>query len=71
MINYDKWKLATPEDYGSDLVSNCCGARVDNSELICLECFEGCEPIEEYEYQAIQKENYLEAREDARREERY
>ena len=70
MNNYDKWKLSTPEDFSSDLVSNCCGARVDNSELICLECFEGCEAIEDYEFEAIQKENYLEAKADAEREER-
>ena len=70
MKNYDKWKLSTPEDHGSDLVSNCCGARVDYSDR-CQECFEGCEPIEDFEYYAIQRENYLESREDARREERY
>lgn len=69
MKNYDNWKLATPEDYGSDLVSNCCGARVDYSDK-CQKCFEGCELIEDYEFEAIQKENYLESREDAKREER-
>jgi|TARA_R100000081_G_C4730937_1_gene123364 hypothetical protein len=61
-MNYDKWKLSTPEDYGSDYVSNCCGARVDNSELRCSDCGEGCEAIEDYEYEAIRKENYLEDR---------
>tara|TARA_Y100000114_G_C11753342_1_gene325580 strand:+ start:2266 stop:2457 length:192 start_codon:yes stop_codon:yes gene_type:complete len=61
MINYDKWKLSTPEDYGSDYVSNCCGARVDHSER-CEYCGEGCEPIEDYEYEAIKKENYFEDR---------
>tara|TARA_R100000388_G_C7221306_1_gene149130 strand:+ start:679 stop:891 length:213 start_codon:yes stop_codon:yes gene_type:complete len=70
MKNYDKWKLATPEDYGGDLVSNCCGARVDNSEVICLQCYEGCEPVEDYEYEAIQRENYLESKADAERDER-
>ena len=69
MKNYDNWKLATPEDYGSDYVSNCCGARVDYSDR-CQECFEGCEAIEDYEYEAIQKENYLEAKADAERDER-
>jgi len=29
------------------LLSNCCGAKVDNSEVICLQCYEGCEPIQE------------------------
>ena len=61
-MNYDKWKLSTPEDYGSDYVSNCCGARVDYSELRCSDCGEGCEAIEDYEYEAIQRENYLEDR---------
>ena len=61
-MNYDKWKLSTPEDYGSDYVSNCCGARVDNSELRCSDCGEGCKAIEDYEYEAIRKENYLEDR---------
>ena len=70
MKNYDIWKLATPEDYGCDMVSNCCGKRVDESECICTYCGEGCEAIEYYEYEAIQKENYLESREEARREER-
>ena len=68
MINYDKYKLSTPEDYGSDMVSNCCGARVDYSDR-CQYCDEYCEPLEEYEWDSIQKENYLEAREDAEREE--
>ena len=70
MKNYDKYKLATPEDYGGDYVSNCCGARVDYSDR-CQYCLEYCEPIEDYEFEAIKKENYLESREDARREERY
>ena len=72
MNNYDNWKLSNPYDdgHGYNLISNCCGASLDESEQICLECFEGCEAIEDYEYQAIQKENYLESRADAEREER-
>lgn len=80
MKNYDKFKLSNPVDdgYGYELVSSCCGAEFwDSSEweeteenYICDACDEGCELIEDYEYEAIQKENYLEAREDARREER-
>ena len=62
MKNYDKWKLSNPTDdgYGYDMVSNCCGAKVDESELRCDDCGEGCEAIEDYEYEAIQRENYLE-----------
>ena len=69
---YDKWKLSNPTDdgYGYDLVSNCCGARLDQTEEICLDCKEGCEAIEDYEYEAIQKENYLEDRADEERHER-
>ena len=69
---YDNWKTSNPTDdgYGYDLVSNCCGARLDESEAICQECFEGCEAIEDYEYEAIQRENYLEDRADEERHER-
>tara|TARA_R100000329_G_C7588057_1_gene208499 strand:- start:517 stop:804 length:288 start_codon:yes stop_codon:yes gene_type:complete len=28
-------------------VSNCCGFGLDESNLICLKCFEGCEPTQE------------------------
>lgn len=28
-------------------VSNCCSFGLDQSNLICLKCFEGCEPIQE------------------------
>ena len=66
---YDKWKLSNPTDdgYGYDMVSNCCGARLDESEERCLECKEGCEAIEDYEYEAIQREHYLEDKADAER----
>ena len=69
---YDNWKLSNPTDdgYGYDLVSNCCVARLDQTEEICLDCKEGCEAIEDYEYEAIQKENYLEDRADEERHER-
>ena len=69
---YDNWKLSNPTDdgYGYDLVSKCCGARLDQTEEICLDCKEGCEAIEDYEYEAIQKENYLEDRADEERHER-
>ena len=70
-MNYDQWKLSNPVDdgYGYDMVSNCCGARVDESEARCLDCGDGCEAIEDYEYEAIQLENYREMRADAERDE--
>ena len=66
---YDKWKLSNPTDdgYGYDMVSNCCGARLDESEERCLKCKEGCEAIEDYEYEEIQREHYLEDKADAER----
>jgi len=71
-MNYDQWKLSNPVDdgYGYDMVSNCCGKRVDNSECICTYCGEGCEAIEDYEYEAIQLENYKEMMADGERDER-
>jgi len=65
-MNYDQWKLASP-DY-TEMVSRCCGAECeevysemfDEDKLLCSECNEYCEEIEEYEYQEIQRENYLE-----------
>ena len=72
MKNYDNWKLSNPYDdgFGYDMVSDCCGAIMCDETYICLECKEHCEPLEDYEYEAIQKENYLEAKADAEREER-
>ena len=63
-MNYDKWKLSNPADdgYGYNYVSNCCGAICNDEELKCLKCGEDCIPIEDYEYEAIQRENYLEDR---------
>ena len=72
MKNYDNWKLSNPYDdgFGYDMVSDCCGAIMCDETCICFECKEHCEPLEDYEYEAIQKENYLEAKADAEREER-
>ena len=71
-MNYDNWKLSNPTDdgYGYNMVSNCCGASLDNTEERCLDCKDGCVAIEDYEYEAIQLENYKEMRADAEREER-
>lgn len=68
-MNYDQWKLASP-DY-TEMVSRCCGAEyvdsIDNEndietmeDYVCCECQDYCDIIEEYEYQEIQRENYLE-----------
>ena len=68
-MTYDQWKLSNPIDdgYEYNMVSNCCGARVCDETDICLECAEHCDIIEDYEYEAIQKENYLEDKADAAR----
>ena len=71
-MNYDEWKLSNPYDdgYGYDMVSNCCGARMDEDQDLCYECKEHCEPMEDYEYEAIQLENYKEMMADGERDER-
>lgn len=71
MCSYDKYKLSNPCDdrYNSDYVSNCCGAEVTrhisddehmNEAILCYDCDCECEEIEQYEYDEIQRENYLE-----------
>tara|TARA_R100001510_G_scaffold50566_1_gene49683 strand:+ start:1627 stop:1866 length:240 start_codon:yes stop_codon:yes gene_type:complete len=75
-MNYDQWKLASP-DY-TEMVSRCCGAEVVDSidnendietidDYVCCECQDYCDIIEDYEYKAIRRENYLEMMEDERR----
>jgi len=71
-MNYDDWKLATP-DY-SDMVSSCCGDEIEEIEdenceerIVCIACGDYCEIIEDYEYEAIQRENYEEERAEAKR----
>ena len=79
-MTYDQWKLSNPIDdgYGYDMVSNCCGREyidsIDNEndietidDYVCCECQDYCDIIEEYEYHEIQRENYLEERNDAKR----
>ena len=39
-------------------VSNCCGFGLDESNLICLKCFEGCEPINEEYQEETQTNNF-------------
>lgn len=70
-MNYDQWKLMSPDDEGYAMVSRCCGAEYVNSidnendietieDYVCCECQDYCDIIEDYEYKAIQRENYLE-----------
>tara|TARA_R100000900_G_scaffold145925_1_gene133519 strand:+ start:396 stop:614 length:219 start_codon:yes stop_codon:yes gene_type:complete len=70
-MNYDEWKLSNPIDdgYGYTVVSNCCGARMDEDQGLCYECKEHCEPMEDYEYDAIAKEAYEEMMADGKRDE--
>ena len=64
-------------------ISNCCGAKMvaetdicseckehaDTEEMCCSECGEECDEIEDYEYEALERENYNEMRADAERDE--
>ena len=71
-MTYDQWKLSNPVDDGCgyDMVSLCCGTHYDEDEdnvTWCADCGYDCDIIEDYEYKAIRRENYLEERADARR----
>ena len=68
-MNYDDWKLSNPIDdgYGYDMVSNCCGAKMDEEIDVCLNCNEGCVAVEDYEYEACKRENAAEDRMDDER----
>ena len=68
-MNYDKWKLSNPIDdgYGYNMVSNCCGSLLDESEERCNDCGEGCVAIEDYEYEARICESIAEDRMDENR----
>ena len=71
-MTYDQWKLSNPVDDGCgyDMVSLCCGTHYDEDEdnvTWCADCGNHCGIIEDYEYEAIRRENYLEMMEDERR----
>jgi len=71
-MTYDQWKLSNPVDDGCgyDMVSSCCGTHYDEDEdnvTWCADCGDDCDIIEDYEYNAIRRENYLEMMEDERR----
>jgi len=66
-MNYDKYKLATPEY--SDNVSTCCGAEISEEErhdeycytaCICECCGDECEEITQFEYNINQAEYWAE-----------
>ena len=70
-MNYDEWKLSNPIDdgYGYTVVSDCCGARMDEDQGLCYECKDHCEPMEDYEYEAARREAYEEMMADGKRDE--
>jgi hypothetical protein len=70
-MNYDDWKLSNPIDDGCgyNMISNCCGANIDEEIDVCLNCNEHCEAIEDYEYEAARKEAYKEMQADGERDE--
>tara|TARA_R110002012_G_scaffold6551_6_gene31223 strand:+ start:3426 stop:3641 length:216 start_codon:yes stop_codon:yes gene_type:complete len=70
-MNYDQWKLSNPIDdgYGYSVVSDCCGARMDEDQGLCYECKDHCEPMEDYEYEAARREAYEEMMADGAKDE--
>ena len=70
-MNYDQWKLSNPIDdgYGYSVVSDCCGAQMDEDQGLCYECKDHCEPMEDYEYEAARREAYEEMMADGKRDE--
>ena len=71
-MSYDNWKLSNPIDDGCgyNMLSNCCGAKIKEDTDICKKCLDHCEPLEDYEYEEIQRENYLEMMRDGEKDER-
>ena len=49
--------------------SECCGAKVYDDTDICSDCKEHCEPMEDYEYEALKREAWEEMMADGRRDE--
>jgi len=70
-MNYDQWKLSNPIDdgYGYSVVSDCCGARMDEDQGLCYQCKDHCEPMEDYEYEAARREAYEEMMADGAKDE--
>jgi len=70
-MNYDNYKLATPEY--NDQVSSCCGAEITEYErhdeycytaVICDDCEQECEEIPYSEYNIAQAEYWSECKAD-------
>jgi hypothetical protein len=76
-MRYDDWKLMSPDDEGSGMVSSCCGSEYQEeyeSDLkfeyyVCSCCKDECEIIEEYEYKEQQRESYEEMMRDGEKDE--
>ena len=58
-MNYDRWKLSSPDE--KDMVSSCCGAEYSEDNE-CESCGHECKTIDEDEYFELEKESYLEDR---------
>tara|TARA_R110000787_G_scaffold103768_1_gene210396 strand:- start:1011 stop:1223 length:213 start_codon:yes stop_codon:yes gene_type:complete len=65
-MNYDNWKLSTPEY--SSTISACCGAQVideycedqDANFDICEDCGDECSAIDQGEYDERRREDAME-----------
>jgi len=66
-MNYDNWKLATPDT--EDIVSTCCGAEIQEEDMydeycytayVCTDCGDECEEINHNEYIMNQAEYWKE-----------
>ena len=70
-MNYDQWKLSNPIDdgYGYSVVSDCCGARMDEDQGLCYQCKDHCEPMEDYEDEAARRAAYEEMMADGAKDE--
>jgi len=68
-MNYDNWKLATPESESGYLVSHCCGAEYEEEDdgTICLVCWNDCVEIDEREYRQSRKDDWDEMLADDKR----
>ena len=73
-MRYDDYKLSNPIDDTYGMVSTCCGSEYVDKDADgiywCDSCKFECDIIEDYEYEAQQRESYLEMMADAKRDER-
>ena len=70
-MNYDNWKLSNPVDDSYGMVSTCCGSVYVDEDADgiywCDKCKFECDLVEDYEYEAQQRERWLEDRAEAKR----